>query len=317
MIIARSLFWSRFKKPALSGCCILGVGGAYFFACQKAHKIQSETIRAGISGSISALTVELLCHAVDTVNMRAKVEKSSKSIVPNFVRVEGARALFRGVNYVYYGYAPPLFLYYVMYHKTKECVRKFGHGDAEGISSTFAAALSEFLFVCMIYPVELVKTRAQVSKCAQVQKNGLKSLLVVDKESLLQSMKKTGKQGYTGFLPHLATYVTFVGFQFGIYNALVHVFRKYTSSKEMRPPLLVILGSSLVSAIVASIVSNPFEVLTVINQTQKPMGFKGLLNKELWFRGIAPRIMYNTILSCALFFLLEYSSTLFNVQFSH
>jgi hypothetical protein len=59
--------------------------------------IESEYIRFALAGTASTVIVELLTHAIDTVNMRSKVINGPKIYVISLMKFEGVSNLFKGV----------------------------------------------------------------------------------------------------------------------------------------------------------------------------------------------------------------------------
>jgi len=292
--------------PRTGALAVIG-GVAY-----KLYHSKNEALRGGMSGMLGALLVELACHPVDTINMRTKADHANNSLkyVESVIRKEGVRSLFRGFGCVYYGYPTFLFGYYLLYKWIKEKLRLWTFNTSklsETTACTIAAFASEFVFVACVYPFELFKTRTQVP--ALEGGNHSHVLANLNKEGVLKC--------YVGFVPHLSTYTCFVGIQFGLYNFIVNQYRMKQKSELLVPPMRVIILASVISGGLASIISNPLETITVMKQTGKNIQFDMLYKKEIWCRGLLPRLAYNIILTTALFFSLEYASALFNVQFSH
>ena len=77
--------------------------------------IESEYARFALAGTGSTVIVELLTHAIDTVNMRSKVINGPKIYVISLMKFEGISNLFRGVQAVLYGYVFSSMLYFYAY----------------------------------------------------------------------------------------------------------------------------------------------------------------------------------------------------------
>ena len=317
MRIARSvLIWGQAKKLAISGSLLLGALGGATLAVYKGYKSKSETIRAGISGSLGALVVEVICHPIDTLNMATKAEcsRDSTKYAVKFVRERGVRSLYRGINLVLLGYPSFLFGYYWIYQGFKRMLRDRHYINSEALVSGVSALVAEVIFVTLVYPFELFKTRMQVPCIpGQAQNYGLTYL-----RDLIQTKGIVGlKECYVGYVPHITTYGIFVGMQFGIYEGIIHFYRKIKKNHSDVPPLTVILLASIISGALASIPSNPFEALTVLSQTKGKLRLRELLrNRSIWYHGLGPRVLYNAALTFLLFFALEHSFALFNVKFS-
>ena len=61
-----------------------------------------------------------MTHAVDTLNMRAKVIDGPKVYVLNFLKLQTFFSLFRGIQAVLYGYVFSSIVYFYTYAKFKD-----------------------------------------------------------------------------------------------------------------------------------------------------------------------------------------------------
>ena len=124
MFISRPIFcmknlWTRTKRP-IAICATLSALGSLGYLCKKC---ESETARAGAAGCFAALGVELLCHPIDTINMKSKASHGhapEKLRISQVLKPRYIGSLFRGAGYVFSGYPPFLYLYYSMYHVFKD-----------------------------------------------------------------------------------------------------------------------------------------------------------------------------------------------------
>ncbi len=314
--------------------------------------IGSQIVRSSLSGALSALTVEILCHPIDTFNMRAKARSAPLGWIrdfssrtagatgkrvagPKLVRRLGAqlrdlgRISFKGVSYVVLGYPMCLVLYYLVYQSSKDFMQARTVIKSEGAASGAAATISETIFILLMYPFERKKTCAQTGKCGMGEV-GLIDFLYPRTSPVRKGFDWTRacalirRQMYAGMVSYMVTYVVFVGLQFYIYNLAMHYCRHRNSpesshsEKPMAPSTPEIFVASTISAVVASVASNPFEQLTVLNQTGQRMSFRELWGRrKIWFTGLRERVAYNVAMCCALFYLLEHSAAWFGVQFSH
>ena len=60
-------------------------------------KIENPVIRYALAGTAATVSVEVLTHALDTVNMRAKVINGPKVFVYSILRNEGVFSLLKGI----------------------------------------------------------------------------------------------------------------------------------------------------------------------------------------------------------------------------
>ena len=116
------------------GASSLVLGG---FTIYQAPYIQSEFLRFAIAGTVSTVFVELLCHGVDTLNMRAKVETNKKQIIGQiqFIKKVGGgtarlivmgetlKSLLWGIQTVLYGYLFSSMVYFYVYARIKDAFK--------------------------------------------------------------------------------------------------------------------------------------------------------------------------------------------------
>jgi hypothetical protein len=80
---------------------------------------------------------------------------------------------------------------------------------------------------------------------------------------------------YQGALPFLITYVTFVGFQFTIYEVMMkHYKTKHGEQKFNDNKMKYNLISSLFGGCIAAAITNPLECITVNKQTSNSFSMK-------------------------------------------
>ncbi len=281
-------------------------GSALTLCSYSAYKSRSYLFRAATSGALGALFVEFIFHPVDTLNMRAKA--GNRGAPQTFFRLDYANMVdkFRGVGYVYYCYPLPLFIYYGIYYWARETCRHLAID--EGLSSAMAATISESVFILVMYPFELFKTRAQAAFVGEKPASMW--------EVYSKSSRWKGRIGnfYIGIVPYFITYVAYVAFQFGIYHFVVHTTMKRQA--RTRPSFALIFGASAAAGALASCLTNPLETWAVVRQTGGRVALNEFLSWEFVKRGIVQRVIYNVSVSATLFFALEHFSSLFGVQFS-
>lgn len=82
--------------------------------------VEDEYVRYAIAGTSATVAVELMTHAIDTVNMRSKVINGAKIYVVPLVRFEGVAHLFKGIQAVLYGYVFSSMVYFYAYARLKD-----------------------------------------------------------------------------------------------------------------------------------------------------------------------------------------------------
>ena len=98
----------------------LSAASLFSYTFYEGPLIESEYIRFALAGTASTVIVELLTHAIDTVNMRSKVINGPKIYVISLMKFEGISNLFRGVQAVLYGYVFSSMLYFYAYISIKD-----------------------------------------------------------------------------------------------------------------------------------------------------------------------------------------------------
>ena len=154
---------------------------AYVF--YEGPKIESSLVRYALAGTAATVSVEVLTHALDTVNMRAKVINGPKMYVLNLLKKEGVLPLLKGIQPIMYGYIISSFVYFYFYANLKSLISSLFMSNQENspsdgknlesdqeftlkqtlIKSFAASAISEILALFFYYPFDLIKTRMQTS----------------------------------------------------------------------------------------------------------------------------------------------------------
>lgn len=73
----------------------LSAASLFSYTFYEGPLIESEYIRFALAGTASTVIVELLTHAIDTVNMRSKVINGPKIYVISLMKFEGISNLFK------------------------------------------------------------------------------------------------------------------------------------------------------------------------------------------------------------------------------
>ena len=94
---------------------------AYIF--YQGPKLENPIVRYALAGTAATLFVEVMTHALDTVNMRAKVINGPKVYVLTLLKTEGFLPLFKGIQPTMYGYIVSSFFYFYAYAKLKTVIQ--------------------------------------------------------------------------------------------------------------------------------------------------------------------------------------------------
>ena len=267
---------------------------------------ESSLFKKAMAGSLACLMTESMLFPIDTVNMKYKAAEDSNKSMLRF-----AKDCYKknGVKFFTKGCQPMLYLcsisgaiYFSLYEHLRERFNDFN-----------AAAMSEFCLMLFLYPLDVIKTRMQVS-----QGNNIKfgeeihnmKLDMAQSKSAIQSIKSV----YTGFVPNMVTNLGFIYGQYGFYMYFRSYFKKTTL--KAHEALCILLASSL-SGMIASTYTNGFETVTVLMQSRNGGDKMKLpeLTPELFTRGMSIRICYNVVMSIIEFFLVENVYKLFGEKF--
>lgn len=117
-LTSQSIRMMRVRSGFISSS--LAIGSLAAFTLIDGPQIESVYLRFALAGTCSTVAVELMTHAIDTVNMRSKVINGSKFYVYGIFKLQGFSQLFTGVQAVIYGYVVSSMLYFYVYAKLKE-----------------------------------------------------------------------------------------------------------------------------------------------------------------------------------------------------
>eukprot|EP00347_Sterkiella_histriomuscorum_P008459 403345020 len=112
------------------------------FTFYQAPRIENPVIRYACAGTAATLFQEISMHAIDTLNMRAKVINGNKIYVLELIRQEGIMCLSRGIQPVLYGYILSSYIYFYTYAVSKSKMRK-GMKSEENSQQQLVTADSE------------------------------------------------------------------------------------------------------------------------------------------------------------------------------
>lgn len=76
------------------------------------------------AGTASTVFVEAFTHALDTINMRAKIINGPKIYAYELIKAEGLLPLFKGIQPILYGYIWSSFVYFTVYANSKIFIKK-------------------------------------------------------------------------------------------------------------------------------------------------------------------------------------------------
>lgn len=144
------------------------------------------------------------------------------------------------------------------------CKRKITHtitGDSDHATlgqHVLSGSLSGVISQTIIYPLEIIKTRMTVASANEYR-------------SILSCFSYTYRHGgfpafYRGFTPNILGIIPFQGVYFGLFFYLTDRFRSLNANA--RPSTTLCFGYSVISSILAVVVSYPFNLVRTKLQTQ-------------------------------------------------
>jgi hypothetical protein len=86
-ISSQSIRMMRIRSGFISSSlCLISLGT---YTLIEGPQLQSEYLRYALAGTCSTVAVELITHAIDTINMRSKVINGSKIYVYGIFKLQG------------------------------------------------------------------------------------------------------------------------------------------------------------------------------------------------------------------------------------
>lgn len=300
----------------------------------KGPELKSEIYRCGLAGIASTLVMEVACQPIDTLNMKAKVEK--KFVFIQFIKRKGMKSLMRGIQPVVYGMAASSFLYFILYKRLKDFakVKMDAHNiDKTSLSSVFlmsagASTLANLCAIGLYYPFDLVKTRMQVVG-EYKYRNIVDAFYKIRKES---TSKWKIQNFFRGLSLYSLTFITFTTLEFSIYETLMMYLSERQKPKVQNHNLGLaqvthedesnglfehkedkqvshILIASAIAGAIGGLVTNPLEFLVVNKQANSKIKVKQMFKNhsmyDIIFKGSLFRTAYYSTQAVLIFFLLE------------
>jgi hypothetical protein len=101
--------------------CMTGILG---YTLWQGSKFENPLIKYVLAGTSAQVTVEVLTHALDTMNMRAKIIDGPKASLYYLLKAEGIAPLFKGIQPIIYGYTFSSFVYFSIYAESKKTMKR-------------------------------------------------------------------------------------------------------------------------------------------------------------------------------------------------
>jgi hypothetical protein len=133
--------------------------------------------------------------------------------------------------------------------------------------SFFASAFAEAFALPFYYPFDIIKTRMQTSNESKFSGARYKNIA----DAACKIWREPGRKGlnrirgfYNGMGMYSLTYITFMGFEFGLYEFIARLIQNTYPSASDSSSIALIAG--LLAGSVAGMFTNPLETLQVNKQ---------------------------------------------------
>lgn len=302
-------------------CMVLGIPIAGYIMNKKGWLPNSVPLRVGLSGMTTQMVSDISFHFIDTVNVRLKGEQSLNRftwIIRDIWKKAGYKGFFYGIRATIFGSTLGGLTYFTLYKYLKA---KIGHDKHAGpikafVIDFFAAAVAEAIALLVFFPFEMVKTRMQMDNRLFPYRDVFEALHRVTHPAP-GDMRLT--RLYEGCAPYFAQFIVYTTAQFACYEAFMRVFRKTKRhTKDRYVPWKYVFVASTASGMLASLMTNWLEVITIRKQIDPTQHVKDILHQEgahILIKGIGPRIIYNVSQSVMVFFILTEMCRIYKVKF--
>ena len=114
-------------------------------------------MEAFLSGAVAGITVDLALFPVDSLKTRLQSEA-------RFIKAGGFRQLYAGIGPVFLGSGPGAALFFTAYEGTRTVFSRVAGPEYTMLGDMTAASVGEVTACSVRVPVEVIKTRSQVSQ---------------------------------------------------------------------------------------------------------------------------------------------------------
>lgn len=274
-----------------------------------------------LSGLITGSIARSITHPVDTIKARMQVirTKLNLSNLHQFgliktgmgtFHAEGIRGLYRGLGINIVGGAPASAVFFYCFDQSKKLLAGITGVNNSFMQSFLSGIMAEVVACLLFVPIDVIKERQQVMTLMKSYnyKNSIDAIRQIAKQEGVTSL-------YRAYGATILSFGPFTGISIALYDKLKYWFGYDERSIAFHQSLIL----SALSGSVASIVTNPIDVVKVRMQVQRaelkgsaPLsegrfgyrnslhGMKMLFNKEGFlgmFKGLSARITFGIISS--------------------
>jgi hypothetical protein len=256
--------------------------GGYLYSIYRAHKSDNEVLRIGAAGSITTLIGESSFYFIDAINARSKVLPHNvgfKEMFNDVIKTEGVAGLFKGYSACYYSSILYGYLYFYIYKGFKYHVKETEAFKARQHSTSVkalvyasASTVAEIVSLFIYYPFELTKIRL-------LTKNDIYGYTSVS-DAFVKILKADGVTGlYRGLVTFFFAFMGQYTLQMTTYELIMDkTLRDLGSMEKLREnENFYVLKASVISGVIAALLTNSLEVMVLRKQTQKEITIREIL----------------------------------------
>lgn len=286
---------------------------------------QYQAVRLGLAGALAQFTTEFIYHPIDTINTKTKAEIHSENLnaykmIRRIAEKEGFIGYWRGASATYYGSLMGGVIYFSLYKYLKIFFKKFEDPNSDKISVFVylsSSLVSELLFIFFYYPFDLIRTRMQTRIPQFAYKgpvDGFRNILANPRFRW-----RNCRELYTGATPSIVLNMANTCIAFTVLESMRDYFKKKYGYKTVNDlSTKHYLLCSVAAGVISGAATNVLEVVTIHKQI---LGKEFKLIKFFQEQGLKPftsglfaRITINTLGTVTLFYMVDYFSSIFNVE---
>ena len=308
------------KKKVMS-LTVLGVSSIYISTQIWGPKLNNSFVRACIAGTTASTICDLGLYPIDTLNTRDKAKRnecigfirSAKDVI----KTKGLPTLYSGIQASYLFYPYSYFIYFLCYEKCRKLLPKYIENKT--ICSFLAPMISATVSIYLYYPADVLKTRLQVIHTKRHYEYIDEGIYKMKEEFMEGGIRAI----YSGIVPFLMMYISFLAVTFGIYTTFMDYFNvKYKKEKRslthMERGIQVLLCSTFAGGM-AGLLTNAFEAMCICRQLHPNLSLLKIVQSQrsaLLVRGLFARILLSICGSALNFSLIELIYLHFNTNFT-
>lgn len=228
-------------------------------------------LKIWLSGFITGSISRTIVHPIDTGKARMQVIKSKLKFsdlrktgllntLQNLYKAEGIKGLYRGLPFSCLAGGPASGLYFYIYDRSKKTLSRLTHTENSFLVGFTSGIIAESISCVLWVPIDVIKERLQVQSLLKTYKyeGSIDAVRQIHRQEGLRALYKA----------YGATLLTFGPFT-GISLALYDLFKNKWAGPEGSLGLGQSFLMSSTAGLIASVVTNPLDVVKVRMQVQR------------------------------------------------